>query len=49
MVLDENVETTSGVVLVSKGNTITEEVLTRLKRFGKGGGLKEPFRVVIRV
>ncbi len=49
MVLDENVETTSGVVLVSKGNTITEEVLARLKRFGKGGGLKEPFRVVIRV
>ena len=49
MVLDENVENTAGVVLVSKGNTITQEILEKLQRFGKGGGLKEPFRVVLRV
>jgi len=49
MVLDENVENSAGVVLVSKGNAITQEILDKLQRFGKGGGLKEPFRVVLRV
>ena len=49
MILDENVETTAGVSVVSKGNAVTQEILDRLERFGQGGGIKEPFRVLIKL
>jgi response regulator RpfG family c-di-GMP phosphodiesterase len=45
MVADENIRANTGLLLVSKGQEITEPVLIRLRNFSRGVGVVEPFRV----
>jgi len=45
MVADENIRANNGLLLVSKGQEITEPVLIRLRNFSLGVGVVEPFRV----
>jgi response regulator RpfG family c-di-GMP phosphodiesterase len=45
MVADENIRANNGLLLVSKGQEITEPVLIRLRNFSRGVGVVEPFRV----
>jgi response regulator RpfG family c-di-GMP phosphodiesterase len=45
MVADENIRAESGLLLVSKGQEISETVLIRLRNFSRGVGVVEPFRV----
>jgi len=45
MVADENIRANNGLLLVSKGQEITEPVLIRLRNFSQGVGVVEPFRV----
>jgi N-acetylglutamate synthase/N-acetylornithine aminotransferase len=48
MIIDEDISTQDGVVLVSSGTEVTYQTQTRLKRFAENGSLDEPFRVLIR-
>jgi response regulator RpfG family c-di-GMP phosphodiesterase len=45
MVADEDIRANTGLLLVSKGQEITEPVLIRLRNFSRGVGVVEPFRV----
>ncbi|HEY8947072.1 MAG TPA: HD domain-containing phosphohydrolase, partial [Polyangiaceae bacterium] len=45
MILDEDVKTSSGVVVLPKGREITSVVLERLLNFSAQGSLVEPIRV----
>jgi response regulator RpfG family c-di-GMP phosphodiesterase len=45
MVADEDIRANNGLLLVSKGQEITEPVLIRLRNFSRGVGVVEPFRV----
>ena len=45
MRFDQNVETKSGLIVVSKGHTVTYAVIERLRRFSEGVGIVEPIRV----
>jgi response regulator RpfG family c-di-GMP phosphodiesterase len=47
MVLDEDVRTTTGVVVVPKGKQLNTVLLERLLRFTRSGGLMEPIRVLV--
>jgi CheY-like chemotaxis protein len=46
MVLDEHVETTAGLRLVSRGQEVTPSLIARLRNFAHRGGLVEPVRVL---
>lgn len=46
MILDEDVFATSNLLLVSKGQEVSQAVLERLRAFSKTIGIREPFRVV---
>ena len=48
MIIDEDITTQDGVILVSTGTEVTYQTQTRLKRFAENGSLEEPFRVLIR-
>jgi len=47
MIVDEDVVSKTGMLLVAKGHAITETALVYLRRFAKGEGVKEPFRVLV--
>ena len=47
MVLDEDVRTTAGLLLVPRGQPVTVAVVQRLRSFARGQGIREPFRVRI--
>ncbi len=47
MILGQNIYTTSGALLISKGNEIGRVVLTRLKMIAETTRIKEPVRVFI--
>jgi len=48
MILAEDVRTTSGLLLVSKGQEVTPSLRQRLKNFAKKVDIEEPIRVVVR-
>lgn len=45
MVLEEDVRTPSGLLLVPRGQPVTVAVIQRLRGFARGPGVREPFRV----
>jgi len=47
MVLDQDVTSRGGLLLVSKGQPVTVAVIQRLRSFAHGIGVREPFRVRI--
>ena len=47
MVLDEDVTTTTGLVLVRKGERVTEVLATRLDNFARSVGVHEPIKVIV--
>ncbi|MCK4358789.1 MAG: hypothetical protein KAW92_08595, partial [Candidatus Cloacimonetes bacterium] len=47
MIIDEDVKAKSGVLLVSKGQLVTNTVLELLRSFSQGIGVTEPFRVLV--
>jgi response regulator RpfG family c-di-GMP phosphodiesterase len=49
MVLDQDVQTAAGMLLVPKGEEVTFAMLQRLRNFAKGQGVKEPLRVLVSV
>lgn len=49
MVLDEDLRTREGTLLVAKGVEITETLLTRIQNFSKRGSLRESIRVLVPV
>ncbi len=47
MILDEDVRTKTGLLLVSKGQEATQAVIERLRNYAKQIGIVEPFRVLV--
>lgn len=47
MVLNEDVLTTTGLVLVRKGERVTEVLAARLDNFARSVGIKEPIQVLV--
>lgn len=47
MIIDEDIIAKNGVLLVSKGQVVTDPVLELLKSFSEGIGIIEPIRVVV--
>ncbi len=47
MVLDEDVRTKTGLLLVGKGQEVTEAVVNRLQGYAARVGIAEPFRVLV--
>lgn len=47
MVLDEDVTTTTGMVLVRKGERVTEVLAARLDNFARSVGVTEPIKVLV--
>lgn len=47
MIIDEDVHTNNGLMLVAKGQTVSYVLLKRLQSFAHGIGIKEPIRVLI--
>ena len=47
MVLEEDVMSDRGMLLIAKGHSITDTTLVYLRRFAQGQGVKEPFRVLV--
>lgn len=45
MVLEEDVRTPAGLLLVPRGQPVTVAVIRRLRSFARGPGVREPFRV----
>jgi response regulator RpfG family c-di-GMP phosphodiesterase len=46
MITHEDIVTTTGSLLVPKGNEITLSLVTRLKNFSSGVGIKEPIKIL---
>lgn len=49
MIADEDIVTVSGVLLVSKGSTVTKALKERLRNYSNSVGIKEPFKVRVPV
>jgi hypothetical protein len=47
MILDEDIITKKGEILVSKRQEVTEAVIERLQLISFGTGIVEPFRVLV--
>jgi response regulator RpfG family c-di-GMP phosphodiesterase len=47
MILAENVKTTMGLLLISKGQEVSRPLLVRLKNFAITPGVQEPIRVIV--
>jgi len=47
MIVDEEVRATNGVLLVSRGQEITADVLARLHQIAQQLGIREPFDVIV--
>jgi hypothetical protein len=47
MILDEDILTKVGEILVSKRQEVTEAVMERLQLISLGTGVVEPFRVLV--
>ncbi|RMG18668.1 MAG: response regulator [Deltaproteobacteria bacterium] len=45
MILDEDVKTLNGQVIVKRGREVTGVLIQRLRNFASGAGIKEPIRV----
>ena len=45
MLLEEDVRTRAGVLLVARGHEVSAAILEHLRRISERGDLKEPFRV----
>ena len=48
MVIDEDIITTNGTLIVTKGQEVTEAMLARIKTFSENDALPELFRVIIK-
>jgi hypothetical protein len=46
MIIDQDVTTIEGLIVIRKGHEVTDMVRERLERFNKGVGIKEPIRVL---
>jgi len=49
MIVDEDLRTTAGALLVPKGEEVTHVMLARIRNFAQGQGIVEPFRVLVTV
>jgi len=49
MILNEDVHTKNGMLLVAKGQEVTTLLIERLKSVSKGTGIKEPFHVLLHI
>jgi response regulator RpfG family c-di-GMP phosphodiesterase len=49
MLFAEEVRARSGVLLIARGQEVTENLLERIRNFARTQGLKEPMRVITRV
>jgi len=49
MVLDEDVRTSTGALLVQRGQEVTEVLIRRFRTFAQGVGIAQPFGVRVRV
>jgi response regulator RpfG family c-di-GMP phosphodiesterase len=47
MTLDEDVRTKNGLLLVGKGQDVTDAVISRLRGYARNPGINEPFRVAL--
>jgi CheY-like chemotaxis protein len=47
MVIEDDVETSTGLVLVRRGERVTDALIVRLMNFAASVGVKEPFRVLV--
>ncbi len=47
MMLEENVETSAGVMLLAAGGAITEAHIQRMMRFAESAGIREPISVLV--
>lgn len=45
MLLEQDIVSTSGILLVSKGHEVTDTMLARLRNYASRGGVREPIRV----
>jgi CheY-like chemotaxis protein len=46
MIIEDDVETSTGLVLVRRGERVTDALIVRLTNFATSVGVKEPFRVM---
>ncbi len=49
MILNEDVRAQNGMLIVAKGQEVTSILIERLQSFSKSVGVKEPFRVMLRI
>jgi HD-GYP domain-containing protein (c-di-GMP phosphodiesterase class II) len=49
MIIEEDIESQEGVVLISKGQEVNFTTIERLRRFKDDRGLIEPFKVTVRI
>ena len=49
MIVEADIESAEGVVLVSKGQEVNFTTIERLRRFKDDRGLVEPFKVTVRI
>jgi hypothetical protein len=49
MIIDEDVRGNGGVMLVARGQEVSEFVLQFLRNYTHGVGVEEPFRVILKV
>ena len=47
MILAEDIQSSQYVLLASKGQQVTQSMVMRLQNFGKTGGVREPFTVLL--
>lgn len=47
MILGEDIQSSQYVLLASKGQQVTLSMVMKLQKFGKTGGVREPFTVLL--
>lgn len=47
MILAEAINSSTGILLASKGQEVTQSLILRLKNFGETGGVRQPFTVLV--
>jgi CheY-like chemotaxis protein len=47
MIIEDDVETSTGLVLVRRGERVTDALIARLTNFAASVGIKEPFKVLV--
>lgn len=49
MILDEDITTIDGLLLIKKDHTLNDSSIQRLNNYGKACGIKEPIKILLRV